>query len=190
MKEHADAASFCQQQRSPRNRSVRPGKRAREACGAAWYDLFNPTPEEDRFVESEPRHRYPDARGDEGHRAIGSAVQGGRRRVHDHDGDGQSRHRPAGEKPGHLRAQGEHPGHRALFRSEAVQAVSACAPASRASLPARRRRGRHARADGCVHRPPGASAGEHQRRDRRRSRTRSSAAAAAATSASRRTCSR
>ena len=27
--------------------------------GGAWYDLLNPTPEEDRFVEESARHRIP-----------------------------------------------------------------------------------------------------------------------------------
>ena len=166
MKEHADAASFRQQQRSPRNRRLRPGERAGQARGRCLVRPLQPDARGRPVRRGEPRHRYPDARGDEGHRAVGPALQGGRRRVHDHDGDDQPRHRPAGEKPDHLRAQGKHPGHGALFRPEAVQAISGAG--QQAGQPAaRRRRGGHARPHRRLHRPAGAGARKRQRRDRR-----------------------
>ena len=115
------------------DRRLRPGRRAGEARRRGLVRPLQPDARGGPFRRGEPRHRYPDARGDEGHRAVGPALQGGRRRVHDHDGDDQSRHRSAGEEPDHLRAQGEHPGHGALFRPEAVQAVSGARQPSRAA---------------------------------------------------------
>ena len=157
-------------------------------CGRRLVRPLQPDARRGPVRRGEPRHRYPDPRGDEGHRAVGPALQGGRRRVHDHDGDDQPRHRPAGEEPGHLRAQGKHPGDGALIPTPSRSSCLPCALPSPAAL----RGGGEAVMLGLIEAfiDRLAQVLETPATRSTTSRTRCSAAAAAATSASRRTCSR
>ena len=102
-------------------------------AGAAWYDLFNPTPEEDRFVEAslgidiptreEMKDIEPSARL---YKEAGAEFMT-MTAMTNLDTD-----QPV-KSPITFVLQGRHPGDGALFRPEAVQAISGAAPASRAA---------------------------------------------------------
>ena len=95
-------------------------RQQRTAESIVWFDLLNPTPEEDRLVEQPPRHFDPDSRRDGGDRAVGPPLSRGRRRVHDHDGGRQARHGRAGQDARNLHPERRQPRHRPLRRAEAL----------------------------------------------------------------------
>ena len=126
---------------------------------AVWFDLVNPTLQEDKTRRTSSRHRGPDARGDAGNRGHQPPLRRERRALHDRDPDVPVRHRRAEDHAGHLHPVRPPADHRALRRAAAVhdrrqqaradlpadghRRIGADGPARRGDRP----RGRHSGAD-------------------------------------------
>ena len=159
------------------------------AGAAVWYNLTDPTKAEDDFVESCLGIDIPTRAEMDDIEPSRPPLQRGRRRVHDHHGALQFRHRRAAEDADHLRAAQQPARHRPLRRPKAVPPVRAAGHPPHQQRLHLRRKG-HARADRGDHRPAGARCSRPPATRSTRSRARCSATRPPTSPARRATCRR